>query len=253
MLGALILPRSRYAADPYEALRSRWRELLTGTGFDPSAELYKSLLTTTGRDAASFRSTMTPGGSALWLDLPLTVSLAMATSYYRLRTMALAYVQPGTGLTGNAGVRADVLTGLDYMYGHVYNESTTFFDQWYHWQIGAPQALLDIVALIYDHVTPSQVAQFTLAMDHFGPADDPPLGASTGANRVDRCQVVALLGVINGDSHRLDVARDGLSPVFPYVTTGDGFYADGSFIQHRALPYQGEYGAHLLRGIADLM
>src|SRR5450759_3693923 len=178
VLGALILPRSGYAADPYEALRARWRDLLVGTGFNPSVEPYKSLLTMTGRDAASFRSTMTPGGSALWLDLPLTVSLAMATSYYRLRTMALAYVQPGTGLTGNAGMLADVLTGLDYMYGHVYNESTTFFDQWYHWLIGAPEALLDIVALIYDHVTPSQVAQFTRAMDHFGPADDPPFGAS---------------------------------------------------------------------------
>jgi hyaluronate lyase len=36
----------------------------------------------------------------------------MNTSYTRLNTLAQAYCQPGTGLTGDSGLRDAVLTGL---------------------------------------------------------------------------------------------------------------------------------------------
>jgi hypothetical protein len=35
-------------------------------------------------------------------------------SYKRLNTLAQAYSQPGTGLTGDSGLRDDILTGLDH-------------------------------------------------------------------------------------------------------------------------------------------
>ncbi|MNG33986.1 Xanthan lyase precursor [compost metagenome] len=43
-----------------------------------------------------------------------------------------------------------------------------------------------------------------------------------------------------------------LSQVYPYVTSGDGFYTDGSFIQHLRVPYVGSYGGVALQGLADL-
>ncbi|MGQ4445689.1 polysaccharide lyase 8 family protein, partial [Streptomyces violaceoruber] len=45
---------------------------------------------------------------------------------------------------------------------------------------------------------------------------------------------------------------DALSPVFPYVTKGDGLYADGSFVQHTWVAYSGTYGQVMLDGLGRL-
>jgi len=49
------------------------------------------------------------------------------------------------------------------------------------------------------------------------------------------------------------MARDALSQVLEYVESGDGFYRDGSFIQHNKHPYTGGYGKALLAEITRLM
>ena len=40
--------------------------------------------------------------------------------------------------------------------------------------------------------------------------------------------------------------------MFEYVTSGDGFYKDGSFIQHQALAYMGGYGSQLYEKLSIL-
>lgn len=42
------------------------------------------------------------------------------------------------------------------------------------------------------------------------------------------------------------------SPVFPYVTRGDGLYVDGSFVQHTWVAYSGTYGQVMLDGLGRL-
>jgi hyaluronate lyase len=96
--------------------------------------------------------------------------------------------------------------------------------------------------------------QYLRAVDHFVPNSvvDEYKGTSTGANRVDLCRVLALRGVEGETPAKITLARAALSPVFPYVTSGDGLYADGSFIQHTYVPYTGTYGQVLLDGFARL-
>jgi hypothetical protein len=48
-------------------------------------------------------------------------------------------------------------------------------------------------------------------------------------------------------------SRDALSPVFDYTTYKDGFYTDGSFIQHTSVPYTGGYGSDLLNSMINLL
>jgi hyaluronate lyase len=55
------------------------------------------------------------------------------------------------------------------------------------------------------------------------------------------------------DGAKLQLASEGVGQVFPYVTSGDGFYQDGSFIQHGRLPYTGGYGNALIAQIADFL
>jgi hyaluronate lyase len=253
-------------ADEFATLRAKWRTLLLGEGFSPTAEPFKSRLAELGSTASQLQSSMAPAAGSLWPDLvyadpePDTdqesygYSGNMAASYHRLLTLAQAYCQPGTGLTGNTSLRTAVLTGLDHLHAEVYNATRTRYGNWYSWQIGAPQALLDVCVLMYSSLTATQLAQYCAAVDHFVPdsAVAHYTGTSTGANRVDLCRVLALRGIVGGSAAKVALARDALSPVFPYVTSGDGLYTDGSFVQHTTVPYTGSYGSVLLGGLGML-
>ncbi|MFI1400800.1 polysaccharide lyase 8 family protein [Streptomyces sp. NPDC020681] len=241
-------------ADEYETLRQRWKEISLGTGYDPASEPYASRLAATGRLAAGFRASMAPTDTSLWPGHSFDPPAGITQSYNRLWSMTQAYAQPGTGLTGDPALLADIVRGLDHLAAKVYNPSTTRYGNWWEWQIGSPRLLMDIVAVLHDKLTAAQREAAFAAVDHFVP--DSMLGdysgTSTGANRVDLCRSVALRGVLGRAPAKIALARDALSPVFPYVTKGDGLYADGSFVQHTWVAYSGTYGQVLLDGLGRL-
>ena len=76
---------------------------------------------------------------------------------------------------------------------------------------------------------------------------------STGANRVWKCKGAILRAIAARDAAKMKLASDALSPVFAYVSSGDGFYQDGSFIQHTRHPYTGGYGTSLMNDLADVL
>ncbi|MBK0372762.1 twin-arginine translocation signal domain-containing protein [Streptomyces sp. RB110-1] len=254
------------AADPYAALRATWSRLILGEGFSPTAEPFRSRLTDLGAKARGLLETMAPADGSLWPDAvfadpdpdtdaeSFAFSGRMADSFARLNTMAQAYRQQGTGLTGSTALRDAVLTGLEHLNTQVYNDRQTRYGNWYSWQIGAPQALLDVCVLLYDAIAPERLARYCAAVDHFVPdsAVASYTGTSTGANRVDLCRVLALRGAVGASAAKIALARDALSPVFPLVSKGDGLYADGSFIQHTTVPYTGSYGSVMLGGLGML-
>ncbi|QGV82553.1 polysaccharide lyase 8 family protein [Streptomyces ficellus] len=249
-----IHPPTQTPADDFETLRLRWLGLQLGTGYDPAAEPYASRLAETGDLAARYRASMAPTATSLWPGYAFDPPSGITQSYHRLWTMTQAYAQPGTGHTGDPGLLRDVLTGLDHLSARVYNPTTTRYGNWWEWQIGSPRLLMDIVAALYDAAGPARAEAACAAVDHFVP--DAMLGdysgTSTGANRVDLCRSVALRGVLGRSPAKLALARDALSPVFPYVTKGDGLYADGSFVQHTWVPYSGTYGQVMLDGLGRL-
>ncbi|MGY4975351.1 polysaccharide lyase 8 family protein [Streptomyces nigrescens] len=246
------------ADDEFATLRRRWCELALGTGFDPTAPPYAAALQETGALASAFQASMRPAAGSLWPDCRYDPPSGITQSYSRLHTMAQAYAQPGTGRTGDPGLAETLVTGLGHLEATVYNTATTRYGNWWEWQIGSPRLLLDTVALL-DERLPGGLGEALrgrclAAVDHFVP--DTLLGdytgTSTGANRVDLCRVVALRGVLGRAPGKIALARDALSPVFPYVTKGDGLYADGSFIQHTWVAYSGTYGYVLLDGLGRL-
>ncbi|MDN0199641.1 polysaccharide lyase 8 family protein [Streptomyces sp. S.PNR 29] len=255
LLAALTAGTARAAAsDRYVTLRGRWLDLALGTGYDPAAEPYASRLAEIGELARAFQATMAPTPTSLWPERPFDPPSGITFSYGRLWTMTQAYVQQGTGCTGDDTLLADILRGLDHLSATVYNPSTTRYGNWWEWQIGSPRLLMDITAALYDQLGAPRITAACAAVDHFIP--DSMLrdysGTSTGANRVDLCRSVALRGVLGRAPARIALARDALSPVFPYVTGGDGLYADGSFVQHTWVAYSGTYGQVLLDGLGRL-
>ncbi|MFF9345722.1 polysaccharide lyase 8 family protein [Streptomyces sp. NPDC014734] len=241
-------------ADEFDVLCRRWAGIVLGTGYDPGAEPFASRLAETGTLARGFRSTMAPAADSLWPGIGYNPPSGITQSYSRLWTMTQAYVQPGTGSTNDAALLADILRGWDHLAATAYHSSVTPYGNWWEWQIGSPRILMDIAAVLYGPLGAARVEAACAAVDHFIP--DAVLrdysGTSTGANRVDLCRSVALRGILGRAPAKAALARDALSPVFPYVTKGDGLYADGSFIQHTTIAYSGSYGQVMLDGLGRL-
>ncbi|MFJ4922591.1 polysaccharide lyase family 8 super-sandwich domain-containing protein [Streptomyces sp. NPDC088725] len=241
--------------DPFQELRLRWVDSRLGAGYDPAAEPYASRLAETGRLATRFQRSMAPAGTSLWPDCPFDPPAGITQSCTRLWTMTQAYAQPGTGVTGDPALLAALVRGLDHLSATVLAPAATPYGNWWEWQIGTPRPLMDIVAVLYDDLTEERRTAACAVVDHFVP--DALLGdysgTSTGANRVDLCRSVALRGVLGKTPAKIALARDALSPVFPYATTGDGLYADGSFIQHTRVAYSGTYGQVMLDGLGRLL
>ncbi|MFC5823077.1 polysaccharide lyase 8 family protein [Nonomuraea insulae] len=241
--GALVPAGVAYTPDDtFVLLRRRWREVTSGPPHEPDAGPYRAL----GRAAARYRDTMAPGSSSLWPGLPFP---SYAATPRRIQTMARAYAMEGSGLTGDAGLAEAVAEGVEHYRRHVYTAGADPIGNWWNWAIGVPKALLDAAVL-----TGLQSAALGEAVDHFSPERrlSRYSGNSTAANRVDLCLVTLLRAMLSDDHAKAGLAVSALSPVFPTVSEGDGFYQDGSFIQHTSVPYQGAYGVTLLSGLALL-
>jgi hyaluronate lyase len=252
VFGALAQAQAAHTPDDaFARLRRRWREISAGSGYDPAAEPYRTRLAELGRAAARHRDTMAPAATWLWAD---QVFPAFTATPRRLRAMAHAYVLDGTGLTGDPGLAAAVAAGIDHYRRHVYAAGADPVGNWWPWQIGVPKALLDAAVLIGPHLGEQRSLALRDAVDHFVPECrlGDYSGTSTGANRVDLCLVMLLRAMLRSDHGKADLAVAALDPVFRYVSEGDGFYRDGSFIQHTYVPYQGGYGVTLLSGLAAL-
>ncbi|MDZ5034155.1 silent information regulator protein Sir2, partial [Clostridium perfringens] len=87
---------------------------------------------------------------------------------------------------------------------------------------------------------------------------NPTYKLTTGANRVDCARISALMGVLTKDYEQLLMAKDATESVLVYSTEGDGFYTDGSFIQHKdqyglgATSYVGGYGNVFFAGVPTI-
>ena len=55
-------------------------------------------------------------------------------------------------------------------------------------------------------------------------------------------QPLAENAILMKDAAKLALVAPGVKTELRYVTSGDGFYADGSYVQHDNLPYTGGYG-----------
>jgi hyaluronate lyase len=246
-------------ADDFDDLRVKWWEVLTGgTNYDLNDALVRTRLQSITNTANTHWNSMdkSPTRTYLWSDLTsTTVSAQIVTAFSRLRAMALAYSSYGSSLRSNVTLAADIQGGLEWMYANRYNETKTQYDNWYHWEIGAPLQITDIAVLMHDGLGLTGLGDSLNAVEHFtpSPTNHGRAGTFTGANLADRIRIVAVRGAVVKNPVKISTSRDALSNLFPYVTSGDGFYVDGSFIQHNRHPYTGSYGSVLLANLSLLL
>ena len=248
LLGAVwLLGADRAAADQYDTLRLYWWNQLVGTNL--SAATLTSRATTANGYWTSLNTNA--GRTNLWSDAPLgSVSANVTTHFSRLQAMALAWATPGCSLQGNASLMAAITNGLDWMCANSFTTTATEYNNWWDWEIGGLQAFNNAAVLIYPALTGGQLTNYNNSVDHFCPGAQ---GWMTGANLTDKCKGMIIRGILGKNSGKLANAQTNMSPVFLYVTNSDGFYRDGSFVQHTRIAYTGTYGIVLLGDVAQLV
>lgn len=213
------------------------------------------------------------GQDEIFAGLTLGTSDAnLSTTYQYLYETALAVSLPGT--TGFPGpgddataIRRRVLDALVLLHdGWFGDQSKGYYGNWFHWEIGIPAYVTKTLVLLRDEAAvhrPDLTATYVASLDAYlrnGKDGDVDLDSRfhTGANLADITTNRILQGALLGDGARITKALADQLTVFatidPYrlrhgVT--DGFYADGSFVQHGSVAYTGSYGKGLLTRIVQ--
>lgn len=136
---------------------------------------------------------------------------------------------------------------------------------WWDYEIGTPRALTNTLILLNGDISSDEKKKYTAPIKTFAPDSDKILSSvgkpeqAKGGNLVDIAKVKLLESIIEEDKDMTKESIDAFNKVFTYVqsnATGkerNGFYKDGSYIDHQDVPYTGAYGVVLLEGISQMM
>ncbi|MBI6050698.1 polysaccharide lyase family 8 super-sandwich domain-containing protein [Clostridium perfringens] len=245
-------------AEYIKNIRLRWKEDLVGnSSLDTSnATISKKIISyTNNTDKLVAKLNMDPNAQWLWEDLKdYKQNPARITSMFNnLVTMSMAYSLPNNKYYKNEDLKNKIIYSLDWINKNAYNENIDQYGNWWDWMIGIPARLNNIVVLMYDDLTEEQVKNYMNAIQKFLPSIEPGSKYHTGANLADVCMNKLLQGVNENDPEKIKEASEDIVGVFDYVTSGDGFYKDGSYLQHGMVAYTGSYGNVLIEKISNIM
>lgn len=242
----------------FAAMRERWVTYMLGSEpdlSDPDVQAFVNGRTSAAQSAWSSMETSAER-TYLWSDLSdFTTTAAggsIIDSFARLRAMAYAYRGAGA-LQGDPALRDAILDGTDWLLDH-YSTTASETGNWWNWEIGTPRRLGDLLVLMHDDLSPELRQRAIASIDRW--CGDPTRRTQytnvieEGANRSDKALNVLLRGIVTDNAAKVLVARDALDQVYPYVTSGNGFYEDGSFVFHGSVAYTGGYGPPLLESVA---
>lgn len=275
---AFVLLAGAVHADPnnpdFDALRAKWSS--RGSNIpalpanDPDVAMQAAAAAS---QAQNYWDTMdrTTGRTALWSTLPMNNNGTsgtttnndgnIATSLSRLVTIINAYKSSGSTLYQNPAVPQAMLDAVDFILSTYYTSTGTGYGNWWNWQIGIPNQMISLWGAWYSTLGDTRVANMCASIDHFLPVTTYRANMNgsistileTGTNLSNKAVIFLLRGMYGKNASKIQAAHDSVPPVLATVTAGDGFYADGTFIQHSVIPYIGGYGSPLIDDMGKLM
>ncbi|WP_248625206.1 polysaccharide lyase family 8 super-sandwich domain-containing protein [Enterococcus cecorum] len=188
-----------------------------------------------------------------------TKSANITKTYRRLEQFAQVLDNKSSKYYQNYDLAVKLKQGMEYLYKHVYNEQKEIVGNWWDYEIGTPRAVVDVLAYANAYFTQEEINRYIKPIDKF--VADPTVIRSTttipvpavGGNQTDLSKVTILSGALKQDSARIQEGVDGLLTVLEFVKEGQGFYRDGSFIDHTDVAYTGAYGNVLMDGFSQIL
>ncbi len=271
----------------YEKLRNTWLDVNYGYDkYDESNQDMKKKFEATEKEAEKLLKEMKTesGRTYLWessknLD---NKSADMTRTYRNIEKIAEAMKHKNTKLKTDEN-KKKVKDALEWLHENAYGkepdkkvkELTENFKitdsskkkalNWWDYEIGTPRSLTNTLILLKEDFTDKEKKKYTAPIKTFAPESDKILSSVgqpeqvKGGNLVDIAKVKLLESIIEEDKDMTKNSIDSFNKVFTYVqsnATGkerNGFYKDGSYIDHQDVPYTGAYGVVLLEGISQMM
>ncbi len=185
-------------------------------------------------------------------DYDMTTTAGITSNYYDIRRMARGYAVEGGELYHNEELLNDIVYAMNQMHENYYKDRSMrqypTRNNWWDWEIGSAQSIVDIIMLIEDDVPEQYINKWLEPVNKYV-----PLPSMTMANRVDLAYVTIAASAIQKDPIRMVRSVKALDECCIYVESGDGFYTDGSYIQHDTIAYTGSYGPIMLEALSKLV
>ena len=271
----------------YEKLRNTWLNVNYGYDqYDEKNDAMKKKFDATEKEAEKLLSSMKTesGRTYLWdsaKDLD-NKSADMTRTYRNIEKIAEAMKHKDTKLKTDEN-KKKVKDALDWLHENAYGkepdkkvkELTENFKitdsskkkalNWWDYEIGTPRALTNTLILLNGDISSDEKKKYTAPIKTFAPDSDKILSSvgkpeqAKGGNLVDISKVKLLESIIEEDKDMMKNSIDSFNKVFTYVQDSatdkerNGFYKDGSYIDHKDVPYTGAYGVVLLEGISQMM
>ncbi|WP_433990537.1 hyaluronate lyase HysA [Staphylococcus aureus] len=270
----------------YEKLRNTWLDVNYGYDkYDENNPDMKKKFDATEKEATNLLKEMKTesGRKYLWSGAETleTNSSHMTRTYRNIEKIAEAMRNPKTTLNTDEN-KKKVKDALEWLHKNAYGKepdkkvkelSENFTKttgkntnlNWWDYEIGTPKSLTNTLILLNDQFSNEEKKKFTAPIKTFAPDSDKILSSvgkaelAKGGNLVDISKVKLLESIIEEDKDMMKKSIDSFNKVFTYVqdsATGkerNGFYKDGSYIDHQDVPYTGAYGVVLLEGISQMM
>ena len=258
----------------YKIIRDRWKEFLIGipndlTNSKLSKEELQQIIITNEKGAENSYSKLNLDKNRTYLfkgNENMKNGVHVMKSYEELIKIAKAYVTPGTTFYKNEKIKNQILDSLEWLYNNAYREGLPEYGNWWQWELGIPKNLNDLLTLMYEDVPSDKRIKYLKASQYFQPyakysgvspsasySSSPDKRVSTGGNRMDTSIISFLRGVLMEDKTQVLDGVNAVGDVGEYVVSGDGFYLDGSFIQHGNVPYNGTYASVLFNGLGSIL
>ncbi|OJZ48395.1 polysaccharide lyase 8 family protein [Staphylococcus aureus] len=271
----------------YEKLKNTWLDVNYGYDkYDESNPDMKKKFEATENEAKKLLSEMKTesGRTYLWessKDID-TKSADMTRTYRNIEKIAEAMNHPKTTLKNDEN-KKKLKDALEWLHKNAYGKDpdkkvadlkTNFSKSapqkntnlnWWDYEIGTPKSLTNTLILLNGDISSDEKKKYTAPIKTFAPKSDEILSSvgkaepAKGGNLVDIAKVKLLESIIEEDKDMTKNSIDSFNKVFTYVqsnSTGkerNGFYKDGSYIDHQDVPYIGAYGVVLLEGISQMM
>lgn len=236
----------------YDHIKETYISILTG-GMDMSSvsSVYATKLASYVEEAKTVRARLSKDDKAPFA-YDMTTTAGITSNYEDIRIMAIGYAIEGGELYRDDGLLRDIVDAMEMMHENYYKSQLLNKypkrDNWWDWQIGSAQAIVDIILLVEDDIPSDYIDKWLTPVNRYV-----PLPSLTMANRVDLAYVAIGAAALQKDAVRIVRSVKALDECCTYVEKGDGFYADGSFIQHDTIAYTGSYGPIMLEGLSKLL
>ncbi|OTG45043.1 hyaluronate lyase [Streptococcus agalactiae] len=198
----------------------------------------------------------------LWEDLKdLNNSAQLTATYRRLEDLAKQITNPHSTIYKNEKAIRTVKESLAWLHQNFYNVNKDIEGSanWWDFEIGVPRSITGTLALMNNYFTDAEIKTYTDPIEHFVP--DAGFFRKTlvnpfkalGGNLVDMGRVKIIEGLLRKDNTIIEKTSHSLKNLFTTATKAEGFYADGSYIDHTNVAYTGAYGNVLIDGLTQLL